>query len=105
MYVHSNLRLLTHNQSSYKEGDTRRWDIEPEQLDLDASTSHSAALDINDKYEPEVATDHESGSVSATATASGSACASATNAICGSTQNVASNNASLFDSDDPYDSD
>ena len=103
--MHSNLRLLTHKQTSYKEGDTRRWDIEPEQLDLDASTSHLAALDIDDEYEPEAATDRESGSVGATAIASGSACASATNAICGSTQNVASNNASLFDNDDPYDSD
>ena len=97
--MHSNLRLLTHKQSSYKEGDTRRWDIEPEQLDLDASTSHLAALDIDDEYEPEAATDYESGSVSAIA--SGSACVSATNA----TQNVASNDVDAAFFDDPYDSD
>ncbi|KAH9314484.1 hypothetical protein KI387_023111 [Taxus chinensis] len=45
VYIHSNLRLLSHKQPEYKEGSTRHWDIDPEIVDLDASISHHGAYD------------------------------------------------------------
>ena len=35
VYVHSNLRLLTHKSDEYKEGAAKLWDVEPESIDLD----------------------------------------------------------------------
>ena len=37
VYVHSNLRLLTHKNDEYKEGAAKLWDVEPERTDLDFS--------------------------------------------------------------------
>ncbi|KAH9291975.1 hypothetical protein KI387_042840, partial [Taxus chinensis] len=45
VYIHSNLRLLSHKQPEYKEGSTKHWDIDPEIVDLDASISHHGAYD------------------------------------------------------------
>ena len=39
MYVHYNLRLLSHKTKEYKEGETKRWDVDAELADLDASIS------------------------------------------------------------------
>lgn len=62
-----NLRLLSLKQSGYKEGDMRKWDIKPECIDLDASTSHFDALDVEDQ----LASKHESASGSGNGTACG----------------------------------
>ncbi|XP_057873983.2 uncharacterized protein LOC131079962 isoform X3 [Cryptomeria japonica] len=39
VYVHSNLRLLSHKQHDYKQGEIKMWDTELEHTDLDASVS------------------------------------------------------------------
>ena len=43
--MHSNLRLLSHKQPNYTEGETKLWHIEPEHTNLDASTSHHIAYE------------------------------------------------------------
>lgn len=43
--MQSNLRLLSHKQNDYKQGETKLWHIEPEHIDLDASNSHLIAFD------------------------------------------------------------
>ena len=45
VFVHNNLRLLSHKSDEYKEGETKKWDVDAEIADLDAST---AALTIDD---------------------------------------------------------
>ncbi|XP_059072697.1 uncharacterized protein LOC131873659 isoform X1 [Cryptomeria japonica] len=44
VYVHSNLRLLSHKQRDYTQGETKMWDIELEHIDLDAPASSLLAL-------------------------------------------------------------
>ncbi|XP_059065258.1 exonuclease V, chloroplastic isoform X1 [Cryptomeria japonica] len=48
VYVHSNLRLLSHKQHDYIQGETKMWDIEPEHTDLDAPASQLLALTLDD---------------------------------------------------------
>ncbi|XP_057831543.1 uncharacterized protein LOC131042228 [Cryptomeria japonica] len=44
VYVHSNLRLLTHKQNEYKDGSTKFWDVDPERTDLDFSAATQSLL-------------------------------------------------------------
>ena len=37
VFVHTNLRLLSHKNDHYKEGATKLWDVAPECADLDAT--------------------------------------------------------------------
>ena len=46
VYVHSNLRLLTHSQNEYKEGGIKFWDVDPERTDLDFSAATQSLLDV-----------------------------------------------------------
>ena len=46
VYVHSNLRLLTHSQNEYKEGGIKFWDVDLEQTDLNFSAAAQSLLDV-----------------------------------------------------------
>jgi hypothetical protein len=46
--VHYNLRLVSHKTKEYNEGETKRWDINVELVDLDASTSRIALDECED---------------------------------------------------------
>lgn len=46
VYVHSNLRLLTHSQDEYKAVGIKFWDVDPERTDLDFSAATQSLLDV-----------------------------------------------------------
>jgi hypothetical protein len=46
--VHNNLRLLSHKSDEYKEGETKKWDVDAEIADLDASTTRLTIDDFDD---------------------------------------------------------
>ncbi|XP_057859814.2 uncharacterized protein LOC131068603 [Cryptomeria japonica] len=48
VYVHSNVRLLSHKQHDYTQGEMKMWVIEPEHTDLDAPASQLLALTLDD---------------------------------------------------------
>ena len=37
VYIHTNLRLLSHKEDGYKEGSTKLWDVAPKSANLDAT--------------------------------------------------------------------
>ena len=74
--MHSNLRLTTHKENTYKKGEAKQWDVEPESTELEA---HFDALAIddgehNDKINSDVEADPEA--TTETIDASGTNCAS-----------------------------
>ncbi|XP_057872855.2 uncharacterized protein LOC131079003 [Cryptomeria japonica] len=48
VYVHSNLRLLSHKDPGYSEGVTRNWDLAPECADLDATVAQLCQVSIDE---------------------------------------------------------
>ena len=48
VFVHYNLRLLSHKTKKYKEGETERWDVDAEFADLDAFASRLTIEDFED---------------------------------------------------------
>ena len=48
VYVHSNLRLLSHKSEEYAKGPHKLWDLIPETTDLDASVATLAQLSLFD---------------------------------------------------------
>ncbi|XP_059066852.1 uncharacterized protein LOC131035275 [Cryptomeria japonica] len=48
VYVHSNLRLLSHKDPEYSEGVTRNWDLAPECADLDATVAQLCQVSIDE---------------------------------------------------------
>ena len=46
VYVHSNLRLLTHSHNEYKEGGIKYWDVDPKRTDLDFSAATQFLPDV-----------------------------------------------------------
>ncbi|XP_059076140.1 uncharacterized protein LOC131875543 [Cryptomeria japonica] len=48
VYVHSNLRLLSHTDLEYNVGATRNWDLAPECADLDATIAQFAQVSIDE---------------------------------------------------------
>ena len=48
VFVHYNLRLLSHKTKEYKEGETKRWDVDAELADLDISASRLTIEDFED---------------------------------------------------------
>ena len=46
--MHNNLRLLSHKSQEYKEGETKKWDVDVEIVDLDASTAGLTIDDFDD---------------------------------------------------------
>ena len=49
VYVHSNLRLLSHKKDEYKFGPTKQWDVEPELADLDMTLNVVSNLNSFDE--------------------------------------------------------
>ena len=47
MFVHYNLRLLSHKTKEYKEGETKRWDVNEMLAVLDAFASHLSIEDFD----------------------------------------------------------
>ena len=82
VYVHSNLRLLTHKSDEYKEGAAKLWDVEPESIDFDLPIG-APALPMEDLSSQHIFSANTSG-------------------IQSSNVNV---NDNLDDDDDPYGSD
>ena len=52
VYVHSNLRLLSHKKDEYKMGPTKLWDIEPELPDLDITLNAMSHMNPFDEEVP-----------------------------------------------------
>ena len=52
VYVHSNLRLLSHKKDEYKFGPTKQWDIEPELPDLDMTLNAMSHMNPFDEGAP-----------------------------------------------------
>ena len=52
VYVHSNLRLLSHKKDEYKLGPTKLWDIEPEFPDLDRTLNAMSHMNPFDEEVP-----------------------------------------------------
>ncbi|XP_057865649.2 uncharacterized protein LOC131073259 isoform X2 [Cryptomeria japonica] len=77
VYVHSNLRLLTHKDNTYKQGEAKHWDVELEHAELDDSIARLNALGVDDDND-ELLGDHEAAPEAeiASTTASGTVCAS-----------------------------
>ena len=48
VFVHNNLRLISHKSQEYKEGETKKWDVGAELADLDASTARLTIDDFDD---------------------------------------------------------
>ena len=48
VYVHSNLRLLSHKRDEYKFGPTKLWDVEPELPDLDMTLNVMSHMGLFD---------------------------------------------------------
>jgi hypothetical protein len=74
--VHSNLRLTTHKENTYKKGEAKEWDVEPESTELEA---HFDALAIGDgEHDDEIHSDVEADpeATAETTNASGTNCAS-----------------------------
>jgi hypothetical protein len=46
VYVHSNLRLLSHTSPEYKKGPSRMWDVEPETSDLNMTLNAMTHLNL-----------------------------------------------------------
>jgi hypothetical protein len=46
VYVHSNLRLLSHTSPEYKKGPSRMWDVEPETPDLNMTLNAMTHLNL-----------------------------------------------------------
>ena len=62
MYVHSNLRLLSHQKEEYKSGPTKLWDLEPELAELDMELSAMSHLNLFDEESPAIASSRGHGS-------------------------------------------
>jgi hypothetical protein len=56
VYVHSNLRLLSHSTPEYKKGPSRMWDVEPEISDLNMTLNAMSHLDLLEDVQPPVQT-------------------------------------------------
>ena len=52
VYVHSNLRLLSHKKDEYKSGPTKLWDLEPELPDLDMTLTAMSHMNLFDEGAP-----------------------------------------------------
>jgi hypothetical protein len=52
VYVHSNLRLLSHKKDEYKSGPTKLWDLEPELPDLDMTLNAMSQMNPFDEGAP-----------------------------------------------------
>ena len=46
--MHNNLCLLSHKSQEYKDGETKKWDVGAEIVDLDASTAQLIIDDFDD---------------------------------------------------------
>ena len=62
VYVHSNLRLLSHQKEEYKSGPSKLWDLEPELVDLDMELSAMCHLNLFDEEAPTIASSSRHGS-------------------------------------------
>ena len=62
VYVHSNLRLLSHQKEEYKSGPTKLWELEPELADLDMALSAMGHLNLFDEEAPTIASSSGHGS-------------------------------------------
>jgi hypothetical protein len=56
VYVHSNLRLLSHSSPEYKMGPSRMWDVEPEISDLNMTLNAMNHLNLLEDVQPLVHT-------------------------------------------------
>jgi hypothetical protein len=56
VYVHSNLRLLSHYGPEYKKGPSRMWDVEPEISDLNMTLNAMTHLNLLEDVQPPVQT-------------------------------------------------
>ena len=54
VYVHSNLRLLSHSCPEYKKGPSRMWDVEPEISDLNMALNAMPHLNLLEEVAPPV---------------------------------------------------
>ena len=54
VYVHSNLRLLSHTCAEYKKGPSRMWDVEPEISDLNMTLNAMTHLNLLEEVTPPV---------------------------------------------------
>ncbi|KAH9320570.1 hypothetical protein KI387_015209, partial [Taxus chinensis] len=64
VYVHSNLRILSHKSEAYVRGPNKLWDIDPETSDFDASAatlSQLSLLGIDEEESGSFAEGRESG--------------------------------------------
>jgi len=52
VYVHSNLRLLSHSNPEYKKGPSRMWDVEPETSDLNMTLNAMTHLNLLEDIVP-----------------------------------------------------
>jgi hypothetical protein len=56
VYVHSNLRLLSHSTPEYKKGPSKMWDVEPEISDLNMTLNAMSHLNLLEDVQPPVQT-------------------------------------------------
>ena len=52
VYVHSNLRLLSHKRDEYKFGAAKLWDVEPESSNLDMMLNAKSHMTLFDAESP-----------------------------------------------------
>jgi hypothetical protein len=56
VYVHSNLRLLSHSTLEYMKGPSRMWDVQPEIYDLNMTLNAMSHLNLLEDVQPPVQT-------------------------------------------------
>ena len=56
VYVHSNLRLLSHSTPKYKKGPSKMWDVEPEISDLNMTLNAMSHFNLLEDVQPPVQT-------------------------------------------------
>jgi hypothetical protein len=62
VYIHYNLRLLSHKKEGYNEGVTKNWDLVPECSDLEATVAQLSHVSV---YDQEATTSQDMASATA----------------------------------------